>query len=120
MEPTVDPAERNKTILRRTLAAVSWIYALWSFLLGAAGWLRRSEAIVDPRLILLHAALFSAAAVMLWRPRRGAVECTMLAAAGSIFFVVEDLRRGSVEAALVDGAYIVLAAALLYKTRRDA
>lgn len=120
MEPTVPLEERNKAILRRTLAAISWLYALWSLLLGVAAWSRRSEALVDPRLLLFHAGLLSLAAVMLWRPRRDAALFTILAAAGSIFFVVEDLRRGGVEAALVDGAYVLAAAALLYKSRRSA
>ena len=120
MEPEESLEERNRAVLRRTLSGISWLYALWSALLGAAAWLRRSEALVDPRLVLLHAGMLALAAVMLWKPRREAVFCTLLAAAGSIFFVIEDLRRENVQAALVDGAYAVLAAALLYKSRRSA
>ena len=106
----------NASILRRTLAALSWLYALWTALLGAAAWGR--VTVVDSRLLLLHAALFALAALLLWKPRRGAVVATLAAAAGSIFFVVLDLRRDSVEAALVDGGYALVAALLLYKSRR--
>lgn len=112
--------ERDTTILRRTLGAVSWLYALWSGLLGATAMALRAQAdpVVDPRLILLHAALLGLAGTLLWRPRAGSLHFTLLAAAGSIAFVILDLRRGNVPAALIDGAYVVVAAALLYKSRR--
>lgn len=112
-------AERNAAILRRTLSAISWLYALWSGLLGgmAMALRRAAEPAVDPRFILLHAALLGLAGAMQWRPRRGALLCTALAAAGSISFVILDLRRGNVQAALIDGSYVVMAAALLYISR---
>ena len=92
---------------------------MWSGLLGVMALaLRRSaEPAVDPRYILLHAALLGLAAVMQWRPRRGAVLVTALAAAGSIAFVILDVRRGNVQAALIDGSYVVVAATLLYNSR---
>jgi len=113
--------DRNAAILRRTLSAISWLYALWSGLLGTMAMaLRRSaEPAVDPRYILLHAALLGLAGVMQWRPRRGAILCTAIAAAGSIAFVILDLRRQNLQAALIDGSYVVVAAVLLYISRRQ-
>lgn len=112
--------ERNATILRRTLCAISFLYALWSALLGTMAMALQggSPPAVDPRLILLHAAVLGLAAALQWRPRSGYLHCTVLAAAGSIGFVVLDLRRGNLQAALVDGAYVVVAAVLLYKSRQ--
>ena len=109
-------------ILRRTLSRVSWLYALWSGFLGATAWglLRGTEGLYDPRLVVLHAGLLGLAGALLWKPRRGSVIAVFLAAAGSIFFVSLDLGRHNVQAALVDGAYVVLAAALLCKSRRRA
>ena len=106
----------NASILRRTLAAISWLYAVWTALVGAAAWGQVTN--VDPRLLLLHAALFALAALLLWKPRRGAVVATLAAVAGSIFFVVLDLRRDIIGAALVDGGYALVAPLLLYKSRR--
>src|SRR5262245_26043063 len=112
--------QRNKAILRRTLSAISWIYAVWSGLVGTMAVALRggSEPVVDPRFIFLHAALLGLAGTMQWRPLRGALLCTAVAAAGSIAFVILDLRRGNVQAALVDGSYVIVAAALLYNSRR--
>ena len=106
----------NASILRRTLAAISWLYAVWTSLFGVAAWGQATN--FDPRLLLLHAALFALAALLLWKPRRGAVAATLAAAAGSIFFVVLDLRHHSIGAALVDGGYVLLAPLLLHKSRR--
>ena len=110
--------ERNATILRRTLSAVSWLYALWSGLLGMMVVSAGGAPAVDPRLFFLHGALLGLAGTMQWRPLRGAILATALAAAGSMAFVILDLRRGSVPSALVDGGYVVVAAALLYKSRQ--
>jgi hypothetical protein len=111
--------ERNAFILRRTLSAISWIYAFWSGLFGALAVSVRqpSGGTYDARLILLHAALLGWAGALLWRPRRGAVAVTLMAAAGSAYFVVLDLLRGPVETAFIDGAYIPIAAVLLFKSR---
>lgn len=106
--------ERNAIILRRTLSAVSWLYAIFNGFVGFHG--------IDQlagRLMLGHAALLALAGTMLWRPRRGATLALLAAAAGSVGFVVLDLRRGSVPAAAVDGLYVLVAAALLYKSRRQ-
>jgi len=116
----VPDEDRNAAILRRTLSAISWLYALWSGLVGAMAMALRgsAEPAVDPRFILLHAALLGLAGTLQGRPRRGALLCTALAAAGSISFVILDLRRQNIGAALIDGAYVVVAAALLYNSRR--
>ena len=111
--------ERNAAVLRRTLAAISGLYALWTAMLGAAALLHRGSATLafDPRFLLLHAAALGMAGTMQWRPRRGHLLWTAVAAAGSIAFVILDLRRGNVEAAVVDGGYVVVAAVLLYISR---
>lgn len=111
--------DRNAIILRRTLSAISWLYAFWSLLLGVTAW-GKTHGLHDGRFIVLHAALLGLAGTLLWKPRRGAVACTLAAAAGSIFFVILDFRLGNTQAAIVDGAYAVFAAALLYKSRRIA
>jgi hypothetical protein len=114
--------ERNAFILRRTLSAVSWIYAFWNGLFAALALAVRqpTQGLYDVRLILVHAALLALAGTLQWRPRRGALVSTLLAAAGSLFFVVLDLQRGHVETALIDGAYVPLAGALLFKSRAPA
>jgi UPF0716 family protein affecting phage T7 exclusion len=119
-QPSAGPEERNAAILRRTLSAVSWLYALWSGLFGVAALGQTAGGLYDPRLILLHAGLLAAAAVLLWKPRRGAVAVTFLAAAGSVFFTVLDVLRQGPQAAMIDGIYAVVAAVLLYKSRRQA
>src|SRR6185503_19679523 len=117
---SVTLAENNAAILRRTLSAVGWLYGRWTGLLGAAAWHVRETAAVDARFLFLHAALLGLSGVLLWKPRRGATIVTLLAVAGSLAFVVFDLRRNGVQAALIDGAYPVLAAMLLYNSRRRA
>jgi len=76
-----------------------------------------STVAVDPRFILLHAAVLGLAGTMQWRPMRGHLLCTAAAVAGSIGFVLLDLRRGNLESAVVDGLYVPVAAALLYFSR---
>lgn len=111
--------DRNAAVLRRTLSATSWLYALWSGLLGltALGLRGAATPAFDPRFLLLHAAVLGLAGTMQWRPRRGHLLWTAVAAAGSIAFVIFDLRRGNLQAAVVDGGYILVAAALLYISR---
>jgi hypothetical protein len=116
----IDPERRNALILRRTLSAISWLYAVWTALFAAAALGRTTAVPYLPQLLLVQTALLAGAGVMLWKPRRGAVAAVLLAAAGSIFFVVLDLRRHSVDAAIVDGIYPVVAVALLIKSRARA
>ena len=114
--------ERNAIILRRTLSAISWIYAFWSgtFAAMALAVQRPAGGPYDVRFILLHAALLAAAGIWQWKPRRGMIALTLVAAAGSIYFVVLDILRGHVETAFIDGAYVPLAAVLLFKSRASA
>jgi len=114
--------ERNRAIVRRTLSAISGLYALWSGLVGGLAMLMRdsSPLALDPRFILLHAALLGLSGTMQWKPTRGYLLWTAVAAAGSIAFVVLDLRRGSISAAVLDGLYFVVAGPLLYISRRQA
>jgi hypothetical protein len=114
---SISHEERNAGILRRTLSAASWLYALWTALIAAAAWGRTTAGPHDAQVLAAHAALLALAGVLLWKPRRGATLAVLAAAAGSIYFVVLDLRREGVAPALLDGAYVVLAAALLYKSR---
>jgi len=113
---------RNAAILRRTLSAISWIYAFWSGLFAAMALAVRQppQGLYDMRLILVHSALLVLAGTLQWRPRRGALVATVLASAGSLFFVVLDLQRGHAETAFLDGAYVPLAAVLLFKSRPPA
>jgi hypothetical protein len=108
--------ERNAIILRRTLGAASWLYALFNGALGLLAW----NAGLLAKGAVAHAALLGLAGTMLWKPRRGAVFATLLAAAGSVFFAAQAIRLHNLEAALVDGAYVLLAAVLLYKSRHPA
>jgi len=55
-----------------------------------------------------------------WKPRRGAVPAALLAAAGSIFFVILDFRRQNPQAALIDAVYPLAALILLVKSRHRA
>ena len=115
---SISHEDRNAIILRRTLGAISWLYALWTGLIATAAWGRMTAGAHDAQLLAAHAGLLALAAVLLWKPRRGAALAVLAAAAGSIYFVVLDVRRHSVSSALVDGAFVVLAAVLLYKSRR--
>jgi len=115
---SISHEERNAIILRRTLGAASWLYALWTGLVAAAAWSHTTAGRHDAQFLAAHAVLLTLAGLLLWKPRRGAIVAVLAAAAGSIFFVVLDLRRHNAPSALVDGAYVVLAAALLYKSCR--
>ena len=116
-EQTSD-ADRNAAILRRTLSAVSWLYAVWTAMVGLATFGATTKGPYDAQLLLLHAVLLGGAGALLWKPRPAALVAALLAIAGSVFFVVLDLTRHTPEAAVVDGLYAVVAAALLVKSRR--
>jgi hypothetical protein len=107
---------RNAIILRRTLSAVSWLYALFNGGMGLLLWPVGPVA----RLMVAHGALQALAGTMLWKPRRGAVPAALLAAAGSIFFVILDFRRQNPQAALIDAVYPLAALILLVKSRHRA
>lgn len=110
--------ERNRLILRRTLSAISWLVALWSTGLGLAILkLPRTDALYDPRLMMVHGGLLAGAGWLLWKPRAGAWIATAVAAAGSAYFVVLDLRHSHWQSALVDGLYIPLALGIFLATR---
>jgi hypothetical protein len=109
--------DKGSTILRRTLSAISWLYALWNVLLWAMATGLRAKPALDPRLLLFHGAVLGLAGTLLWKPRDGAGLSTLLAAGGSIAAVVFDLRSHSPEAAAIDGAYVLVAAALYFKSR---
>lgn len=111
--PKISHEERNAAILRRTLSAISLLYAIFNAGLGGLTW---AQGWV-PRWMAGQGVLLALAGVLLWKPRRGAVLVTLLAAAGEIAFVVFDLRRQSLQAAGVDGLYVLVAAILLLKSR---
>lgn len=114
--------QRNAFILRRTLSAISWIYAFWSalFALLALAANLPTQGLYDPRYILGHAALLVLAGTWTWKPRRGYMVAVFLAAAGSLFFVGLDVQRSQYETALLDGAYVPLSLLLLFKSRTPA
>ena len=110
--------ERNAIILRRTLSTGSWLYGFWTGMFAAMTLSIPASGRYDGPLLLGHAALLGLAGFLLWRPRPLALAATLVAVAGSIFFVVLDVQRHNIPSALVDGAYVLLAAVLLYKSRR--
>jgi len=112
--------ERNASIQRRTLSAVSWLYGLWTGLIAlmAAGLSTREP--YDLPLYALHAATLGLAGWLLWKPRRGAMIAALVAAAGSLLMVAIDLHRHIVQSAVIDGLYVPVAALLLYNSRRPA
>lgn len=114
--------ERNAFILRRTLSAISWIYAFWSGLFSFMALAANlpTEGLYDHRLILVHAVLLGLAGWMAWKPRAGYAAAVLLAGAGSLFFVGLDVQRGQYETALLDGAYVPLSVLLLFKSRTPA
>src|SRR5438105_11683754 len=106
MDPTpISHEARNAIILRRTLSAVSWLYALFYGMIGVTALGRPTVGRYDLQFLLIETLLMGIAGAMLWKPRRGAVLAALAAAASSIFFVAIDLRRHSFPSALVDGAY---------------
>ena len=119
--PALTADERNALILRRTLSAISWIYAFWSGLFAAMALAAnlRTQGPFDLRIILLHSAVLALAGTLTWKPRRGAMAAVLLAAAGSLYFVAADVQHGRLDTALLDGAYVPLAILLLFKSRRS-
>jgi hypothetical protein len=119
-QPPIEHGDRNVFILRRTLSAIGWLYALLNGLIGYLAWGKTTRGALDAQLLLGHALLLAAAGALLWRPRKGAVVAMLAAAASSIFFVVLDVRRHGMESALLDGLYPALVAVLLIKSRARA
>jgi hypothetical protein len=66
-DASIRDRERNALILRRTLSAISWLYAIFNGGLGILG----IESPVG-RLMVAHALLLGAAGLLLWKPRPGA------------------------------------------------
>ncbi len=102
--------DRNRLILLRTLSAVSWLWCLWSGLLGLLGW---GAGSVYGAWMTGHAALLGLAGWGLWRPRRWGWAAALLAAAGAVAFAVRDARRPNWEAVALDAVYPLLALAIL-------
>ncbi len=110
--------ERNRFILRRTLSAIAWIFALWSALLGAPLVLFPVDDIrLRAWLLLGHALLFAVSGHGLWKPRPWGWAVTFLAALGGLGFVVLDFLRGHPGAAVVDGLFPVCAAGIYWRAR---
>lgn len=125
--PALSHEERNRLILRRTLSAVSHLYAAWSLLVGfaiAAAPHPAGEGLyasgVYGSLMMLHGALLGLAGWTLWKPRRGAWGAVALAALGSLFFATLDGLRHHWQNVLLDAAYPVLAAGAFARTRPSA
>lgn len=89
--------ERNRFILRRTLSAISHLFAAWSLLFAYMVLAPRTtgEGLLSSRMTgvvtLGHALFLGAAGWALWRPRRGAWAWTGLAVAGSLAILALDL-----------------------------
>ena len=108
--------ERDSLILRRTLSAISALYASFGGLIGGLGW----HVSLYPKLMVLHSLGLALAAFLLWKPRPGSLAVTLLAAAGSIAFAWADVRLHHPQTALLDGAYAFIAGVLLVYSRRPA
>ena len=122
MTPTHE--ERNRAILRRTLSAISHLYALFSGLLMGLSLLTAAPTrpgIHGSRVIgwmsLAHAVLYLAAGGMLWKPRRGAWLATLAAALGSLALAVLDLAGGRLGSIAPDGLYALVALAVFLQAR---
>ena len=108
--------ERNRAILRRTLAAISHLYALFSFIFGAS-LLAVSAKPVLGLFSLAQGALYGAAGVALWKPRKGALVIALLAALGSIALAVLDFTAGRRQSIVFDGMYALVALILIPASR---
>ena len=97
---------------RGTLAAISGLYALFNAGIGILTW---NEGLY-PRLMVAYGALLAAVGLRLLRSR-GGMPLVLLAAAAALAFAAFDLRRGSFQAALIDGAYAPVAV-LLFRLGR--
>lgn len=113
--------DRDRLILRRTLGTIAWLYAVWNLALGLPVALSGAGALAESRprawALVGHAVLFGLAGAGLWKPRRWGWPAAFGAAALSIGFVALDLRRGNVDAAVVDGAFPALALAIFALVR---
>lgn len=110
--------DRNRLILRRTLSAVSWIWAAWSGLLGAPiVAIPESDVRLRGWLLLGHAALLAVAGAGLWKPRRWGWPATGLAALAGVGFAIAAFRSGHAEAGAVDALFPLCAAGIWLQTR---
>lgn len=115
--------ERNASILRRTLSAVSHLYGVFSLLIGwsflvlpaTGGGIHGSRSI--GRMSLVHAALFVAAGWTLWRPRKGAWLFVLAAGAGSLALAGLDFAGGRMQSIATDAMYALVAAAVFLQIR---
>lgn len=104
---------RNRLILRRTLSAIAWIWALWSALLGSPIVLFPDRDVrLRGWLLLGHAVLLAASGVGLWKPRRWGWPATGLAALVSTAFAIAAFRAGHSEAGAVDALFPLCAAGI--------
>lgn len=123
MTETVSHEERNRFILRRTLSAISWLYALWSLALAymALTLQPRGGGILSSRTAgwawLVHAALLGLAGWGLWRPRRAAWGWTLAASLGSLALVTLDAIGGRWRSVPIDLMYPLVAAAITLRVR---
>jgi peptidoglycan/LPS O-acetylase OafA/YrhL len=112
------PDPRNRLILRRTLSAIAWIWALWSALLGAPIVLFPDHDVrLRGWLLLGHAVLLAAAGVGLWKPRRWGWATTALAALAGVGFAVAAFAGGHSEAGAVDALFPICAAGIWLQAR---
>jgi hypothetical protein len=125
-EPSVSHEARNRLILRRTLSAVSHLYAVWKLMVG---W---SFLVLDPKgeglhgsrtigtFFLVQAVLFAGAGWLLWKPRRAAWVLTALAAAGAATMAALDLAAGRFQSAPTEAIYVLVAIAIFLQARTRA
>ena len=113
--------DRDRLILRRTLSAIAWLYAIWNLALGLPVALSGAGALAASRpkawWLVGHAVLFMASGLGLWKERRWAWPAAFAAAAASAVFVTLDVRKGNLDAAVVDGAWPALVFAIFALVR---
>lgn len=111
--------DRERLILRRTLSAIAWLYAMWNVLLGLPVALTQAASSQWGAAwgLVGHGGLLAAAGIGLWKPRRWGWPAAFAAAAVSLAFVGRDLRNGNPGLAVVDGAWPALAIAIFLLVR---
>lgn len=117
--------ERNAFILRKTLSAISYLYAVFSLFIGWSLLVlppNQEEGLRGSRTLgtisLGHAALYLLAGWALWRPRRGAWVLTVAASLAALSLAGLDLAGGRLRSVATDGMYALVALAIYLEARR--
>ncbi len=119
------PGERNRLVLRRTLGAVSYLYAAFGIVMGLAllGPRRVGSGLYDSRtfaaILIGHGIILAATGEALRASRGWAGALALLAAGGSAFLAVLDFGRGNWVNGGLDAAYVLITLGILLRTRHS-